>query len=112
MAAFEFKKKIIALEFPDVKIELEYNSELRRKLTQVGESLQTIGKEAEANPDAGIAYLKSGIDSICGDGACDKIIGGREVDLDDYVDILKYIIVEITNYTNKYMTQFSKYLKK
>lgn len=106
MAKFEFSKKVITLEFPNVKFDVEYTDDVAAKFRNAGDALTKIAPEVETNPALGIAEIKKCIDIMCGAGACDKIMQDRAVNIWDYIDVYAYIIREFNQFfadmTKKY----------
>ena len=104
---FQFRDNAIHLDIAGEKFDIEYGPEVVKKIISFQEENLDKMKNSEAKKD--IEEVEKAIDemtsvlvelinTICGDGAVEKIFKSRSINYYDLIDILDYITVEINKF--------------
>lgn len=104
---FQFRDNAIHLDIAGEKFDIEYGPEVIRKIKNFQEENLDKMKNSEAKKDTEevekaideiTSVLIELINTMCGDGAVEKIFKNRSINYYDLIDILDYITVEINKY--------------
>ena len=101
MSKFEFRDRNLELEIVGVKFNLEVNAALGDRMTEHGKALSELADDIEQGvmaKDTASDLCAKLIDDILGEGTVKKIFTSRNVNFDDCVDILQFIIDEVTGF--------------
>ena len=97
MGKFEFKNRTIELDIAGNKFSVEADTRTGDKMKQYEKTAQEMADNNASNQEA-LDFCKKVMDEVLGKGAVNVIFKGREVLLDDCVDILVYVSGEVVRF--------------
>ena len=101
MGRFEFRSKVIELDFAGIKTAVPASMEFANKLKEVANKMTVWGNDP-ANEHAGTEEAKDFIldilDELLGEEVMDRIEAERELELYDCIDMFTYINNEVASY--------------
>lgn len=97
MGKFEFRNRTVELDIAGNKFAVEADTRIGDRMKEFGEIAQKMAKEKASNEE-GLTFCKAVITELLGENAIDAIFKGREILLDDCVDILVYVAEEVTRF--------------
>lgn len=103
MPKYVFQNRNLLLDFGCTQFALRIDGKLGTKLRPYGTGLQelavSIGQGKKTDTDAK-EYCKNAIDDILGEGAVQKIFAERPIEPEDLMDILWFIVQEVTKFNS------------
>ncbi len=110
---FQFKDNVIHLDIAGSVFNINYTEDLLINIKNFYEKATIQAKEIRDSKDysetlsKSIELFKETIDSICGEGATNKIFKDREANLYDLIDVINYIYTEVANFQREKKNKYS-----
>ena len=110
---FQFKDNAIHLDIAGNVFNINYTEDLLINIKNFYEKATTQAEKIRDSKDynetlsKSIELLKKTIDSICGEGATNKIFKDREDNLYDLIDVINYIYTEVSNFQKEKKNKYS-----
>lgn len=107
MSRYTFGRNKILIEIEDLKFETTFNQDLFDRQKAISKKANKVLKELEEGQENDeeillktSQFFRGAIDEILGDGVSQRIFDKRERDVIEEMDVMMYIIEEITQYEN------------
>lgn len=108
--SFKFTDKVANIDFGHIRFDIEITSKTYEKCIDIFKKINVYTEKEEITgneiQEACIEIWNAIDDLLEDDGAVKKIFEDREINYFDLCDVLKFILNEITNKANEYMSKY------